>query len=104
MRTFDITGTYIKGKIELEKPGDFIYYVGNDSLRIDKIAGMVYICPCGCDNMKTIKFRPSTNMYIALFTWNSNINKPTVTPELVCYLKDGWKGRLEKGVFKGIVE
>ena len=104
MRTFDIAGTYIKGKVELENPGDFIYYVGKESVRADGITGMVYICPCGCGSMKTIKFRPSTNVYVALYTWNDNIKKPTISPELICYLKDGWKGRLEKGVFKGIVE
>ena len=104
MRTFDIKGTYIEGKVELEKPGDFIYYVETQSKLKQNIAGMVYICPCGCGNMKTLKFRPSNNTYVALFTWDENIKKPTLTPELLCYLKDGWKGKLIKGVFMGVVE
>lgn len=104
MITEDIPANFIEGKVELKNAGDYLYYIDSQSPRKDKIAGMVYICPCGCGAMKTLKFRPADGTYVALFTWNGNVKKPTLTPKLICYLRDGWTGTLTKGEFTGVVK
>ena len=97
-----VVGNYVYGKeedgttLKLEKAGDFVYHFNE----WNKIIGMIYICPCGCDGIKMISFGPRSGR-TPVWTWNSDIKKPILTPKLYCS-KSKWIGYLVRGIFRGV--
>ena len=81
---------------KLKKPVDFTYYKA--STLIGNIIGMIFICPCGCDDIKIISFGPRRGSK-PVWTWNSNIERPILTPALQC-VKGNCKFNLIRGVFE----
>lgn len=79
---------------KLEKPGDFAYRKTDGG----NIVGMIFICPCGCNSIKIISFG-SRQGRKPVWTWNGNIERPILTPELQC-VKGNCKFNLVRGVFK----
>lgn len=84
-------------------PGAFEYYAEGDRA----VAGMVYICPCGCGSHGDLPFRPATPAHPS-WQWDGNREAPTLDPSVHdIYRKDGqikthWHGWLRKGVWTSV--
>ena len=79
--------------------GEFVYFSfhGPD-------AGILFGCPCGCGEMKSVSFRSERR---PLWQWDGNREKPTLTPSInILQLDDAgnrigehWHGWLTAGEF-----
>ena len=94
-----VIGHHIKGEDEdsedrkLKNPGDFAYHRAAGG----NVIGIIFLCPCGCDNVKMGSFGPRHGR-TPVWTWNGNLEKPILTPHLRC-AKSGWRSNLVNGVF-----
>jgi hypothetical protein len=80
--------------------GHFIWLVASDGTK----RGINYGCPCGCGVTRAFNFNiPGAHQ------WDGNEEKPSITPSLGIYPKDGrsqdgsgyhWHGYLRNGVFQ----
>lgn len=82
-------------------PGAFKFFV---LWEVHGVAGMNYLCPCGCGTVGEIRFTlagqtPRASTYL----WDGNREKPTIAPAIrhivagqVC-----WEGVLQAGVWIG---
>lgn len=68
-------------------------------------AGIIYACPCGCGAIHGAAFSHGN----VRWTWDGNVESPTVTPSLGLHPKDDsapdgsgyhWHGFLTAGVFR----
>lgn len=89
------------GHDDPELPGDFLYYISDVSERDDAIGGMIFKCPCGCNHDSLICFvkdprRPKDPFW----TWNGNIDRPTVRPSIKRANGCEWHGFLTNGIFQ----
>ncbi len=68
----------------------------------DEIAGMLFVCPCGCGEIYWIAFRGHQAPGRPAWDWDGNRDSPTLTPSLHLILDCGWHGFLRAGVFEEI--
>jgi hypothetical protein len=63
-----------------------------------KITHMKFVCPCGCGELDCIPVdqQPSEHGW----TWNGDMNLPTLRPSLQRTGGCGWHGYLTDGIFK----
>lgn len=80
-------------------PGIFEYYTAGNS----EIAGMVYVCPCGCGARGALDFRlrpgdkrPDPGR--PSWEWDGNSEEPTLTPSV--HHVGHWHGYLRKGMWE----
>jgi len=82
----DIDNTKVPGAIE--------YRLKYQS---DEIAGIGFICPCGCGREGWLPFRPETS---PAWEWNGNKEKPTLRPSVLQVGGCRWHGFLTDGVWR----
>lgn len=75
------------------RPGAFEYYVNGREPQ--KIAGMLYACPCGCGNVGALDFKPAPS---PSWQWDGNLDEPTLSPSV--HHVGHWHGWLRKGVWE----
>jgi len=81
--------------------GVFEFYTDSDG----PDAGILFGCPCGCGEMKTVGFRTIKRPQ---WTWNGDREKPTLTPSINILQMDAtgkhigehWHGWLTDGEFR----
>jgi len=86
-------------------PGAFEYFVkGQLEGSREKIAGMIFVCPCGCGRTCAIDFKPAES---PSWTWDGNREAPTLAPSIHRWEGDGkggrkshWHGFLRAGVWE----
>jgi len=76
-------------------PGSTTWYSSYNSE--NKHAGLIFICPCGCSTVHSIDVQPPKRQNT--WTWNGDVEKPTVMPSIQCNTPCGWHGYLTNGVF-----
>lgn len=78
-------------------PGAFEYYNSSDGRTM---AGMIYVCPCGCGKHGALAFRPAP-AEMHSWQWNGSRTKPTLAPSVHHLVggKSHWHGHLRKGVW-----
>lgn len=74
-------------------PGAFEFYKYQDRYP----AGMIYCCPCGCERLGALHFRPGNVDGGASWEWDGNMDAPTLTPSVLH--RDHWHGFLTAGVW-----
>ena len=72
-------------------PGAFEFFVDKDG----KIAGMLYLCPCGCGARGALNFRPHPS---PSWEWDGNEQTPTLSPSV--HHVGHWHGYLRAGVWE----
>lgn len=72
------------------KPGHFKFWIKGDS---EQISGLHFWCPCGCGSLLGVEFAPNK------WTWDGNMDRPTVQPSILRHGGCGWHGFLTNGVF-----
>jgi len=81
--------------------GEFEYF--DDNKGAD--AGIIFGCPCGCGEMKSLSFRSERR---PIWQWDGNRKNPTLTPSINILQFDAsgnqvgehWHGWLRAGVFE----
>ncbi len=111
---YDVWGTEVVNGDETETvptpipikraPGTFSYYVGGgmDDGDKDKILGLLYVCPCGCDSISALPFNLDEGKNSdepAKWNWNGNMEKPTLTPSIRRMEGCKFHGHLVSGIF-----
>ena len=86
-----ITAIRVEGKPV--NRGEFQYYMAPPQFKKHEIAGLTFICPCGCGGRGTLRF---DTIYATGWSWDGNVDKPTVVPS-VKQLDCGWHGYLRHG-------
>lgn len=76
---------------EPRERGEFKYFVHPSNPEV--IAGMAYVCPCGCGGKGTIRF---DTVHDNGWAWDGNVEKPTLSPS-VKQVTCGWHGWLRNG-------
>lgn len=56
-------------------PGAFEFYSSGDR----EMAGMIYVCPCGCGRRGALDFRPHPS---PSWEWDGNRDAPTLSPSV----------------------
>jgi len=72
-------------------PGSFKYYRQKDR----DVAGMIYVCPCGCGRIGAIPIRPAES---PSWAWDGNRDAPTLNPSV--HDVGHWHGWLRNGVWE----
>lgn len=70
-------------------------------------AGLLFGCPCGCGDMRSVKFRTNEGRR-PTWDWDGNRDRPTLTPSILIYQMDEtgkiigehWHGYLTAGDWK----
>lgn len=77
-------------------PGTFSYYKNMQG----HVAGLLYICPCGCGASGSLAFRASGDVgkEYPKWIWNGNKAQPTLSPSI--HHVGHWHGWLQGGIFK----
>jgi hypothetical protein len=92
VRTDPVTATYCEDIEEVKATaGAFEFFVDRDQ----KVAGMVYSCPCGCGRTGALNFRPHPS---PSWEWNGDREKPNLTPSV--HHVGHWHGFLTDGVWR----
>lgn len=89
--------TAVRVKDEPTNKGEFKYYT-DSGIKPGVIAGMRFVCPCGCGGKSSLRF---DTVYASGWAWDGNMDKPTVSPsvkQLVC----GWHGYLRNGRWESV--
>jgi hypothetical protein len=79
----------------LEYPGNYVLDV-----RREKPIGIIFLCPCGCREQWSLKFRNHTGTTDRTWEWNSCQDKPTLNPSIYKIVGCKWRGNLIDGVFR----
>lgn len=74
-------------------PGSFQYFTRSIE-EFDVIAGMVFICPCGCQSERSLNFEKHES---PCWEWDGNHLNPTLTPSINGTTGCKWHGWLKKG-------
>lgn len=82
---------------DLTAPGEFEYYTAYG--KGDAIAGMIFVCPCGCGSQGSLDFRPGQK---PRWNWNGDKNKPTLTPSVLKTSGCKWHGYLTEGKWRSV--
>lgn len=95
-------GIKVEDDVEPQNPGEY-QFMPNDSA--DYIAGIIFMCPCGCGEEGRIRFSnpsdPEREENYPTWTWNGDKDNPSLTPSIDRKNTCGWHGYLTNGVFKG---
>lgn len=83
--------------------GHFHYFVKSKG---GDISGMLFGCPCGCGELKSVSFRPHA-VKRPSWEWNGDRNKPTLSPSINILqfneqgqqIGEHWHGWLRDGRF-----
>lgn len=109
----EIQGTMIPDRKPIA-PGEFAYYYRDDG---SGPVGLRYVCPCGCGSLGAIPFRPphasNPPPTSDSWTWDGNMEKPTLAPSIshksgsgkkgeTFDLVEHWHGHLQEGFFKSV--
>lgn len=91
-------------KPPLQDPGDYHFVeerIRNEQDQVSyAVVGMVYNCPCGCNEISRLNFRSNARVK---HNWDGNSTTPSVepaTPKLAC----GHSYWLQNGVFTEVTE
>lgn len=84
-------------------PGHFHFYTNQGS---DDLAGMLFGCPCGCGDLKSVDFRGHVERRPS-WEWDGNKDSPTLHPSINILQLDEhgnrcgehWHGWLKNGEF-----
>jgi len=93
VKTLPVVATQVKGiddEAPDRAPGAFEFYVNSAK----EIAGMIYMCPCGCGKTGALSFKPANS---PSWSWDGNREQPTLTPSV--HDVGHWHGFLTKGVW-----
>lgn len=63
-----------------------------------RVAGIGFICPCGCGQEGWLPFRPEPS---PSWEWDGNREKPTLRPSVLQRNGCRWHGWLRAGVWEG---
>lgn len=92
VRTDPVSATYCEDIEDVKATaGAFEFFVDRDQ----KVAGMIYSCPCGCGRTGALNFRPHPS---PSWEWNGDREKPTLTPSV--HHVGHWHGFLTDGVWR----
>lgn len=88
--------------------GHFHYYNANDATEGEPPAGMLFGCPCGCGELKSVGFRPRAAR--PSWEWDGNVQTPTLSPSINILQFDNagnragehWHGWLRNGEFLSV--
>lgn len=75
---------------EFGAAGDFEFYTDGG-----RIAGIIYVCPCGCGKTGALGFRPQPS---PSWEWDGNQESPTLSPSV--HHVGHWHGWLRNGVWE----
>lgn len=78
-----------------KEPGSFQYFTRHAD-ELDVIAGMIFICPCGCGSERLLDFRPHKS---PSWEWDGNHVRPTLYPSVNGTTGCKWHGCLKKGMW-----
>ena len=81
---------------EITEPGSFSYFVDGT----DKIAGLLFLCPCGCGEKGSLDFRANNPDKHPSWMWDGNEDHPTLSPSVLKTSGCKWHGHLVAGVWK----
>ena len=85
-----------RGFDELSEPGDFMWSLGfSDS----KPSRMLFVCPCGCGDKAGIAVKPESGGG-PVWSFDGNLDSPTVTPSIRRIDNCQWHGYLTGGYFR----
>lgn len=96
----EVTARRVKSWDALINPGQFMYTTTMTSG--DNVAGMVFVCPCGCRAVGALQFVGEYQQPGAAWNWNGNIEQPTLHPSVLKKSDCRWHGWLEAGVWKSV--
>lgn len=76
--------------------GAFTYFVDGSN----QVVGMIYVCPCGCGQQGSLRFRPlpPDEQRHASWEWNGNKETPTLSPSV--HHVGHWHGWLQDGEWR----
>lgn len=57
---------------------------------------LLFICPCGCHRLRSVPIAPADRGW----TWNGDLEKPTLTPSILILGECGWHGFLTNGEWR----
>lgn len=83
---------------ETSQPGDAEWATQEDSSFPGKIAGLLFVCPCGCRSLGCLNIIKIDAHPV--WSWNGNVERPTLTPSIQKNSPCRWHGYLTDGVFK----
>jgi Family of unknown function (DUF6527) len=88
-------GRRVVGQARLKQAGDFGYLTEGE-----KVVGLVYLCPCGCGRRGAILFGSRSRSTGAAWTWDGNLESPTLTPAIERRTPCTWRGDLTDGMWR----
>lgn len=99
----ELSGELVEDVDAASEAGQFEYYVYYS--RPDLIAGLLFICPCGCGELQGVGFSTEISGEKPVWNWDGNREKPTLTPSInILQLNDKgekigehWHGYLTAG-------
>lgn len=97
----EITSERVLRWDEVVKPGQFILTtLYSDPTK--QIAGMMFMCPCGCGEKGSLAFDVPVRKEREkdMWKWNGSEDKPTLTPSIRKTSGCNWHGYLTDGIFK----
>ena len=68
-------------------PGVFEYYTASGASDSDAAAGILFGCPCGCGDLRTVGFDTHESRR-PKWHWDGNRETPTLTPSILIYQMD----------------
>ena len=96
-----VQGNHVDNISDCVKPGNFRYFTRSRD-ELDVIGGMLFRCPCGCNDLCSLNFDP--NKPEKLWYWDGNHLNPTLTSSAhndptKHPTNCGWHGFLKKGMW-----
>jgi Family of unknown function (DUF6527) len=84
----------------IEKAGDGCWSTWHGAP--DRVASLVFMCPCGCGMVSSIRVSapPVGTEPGPVWSWNGDKDKPTTTPSILRLDGCKWHGFLTDGVFR----
>lgn len=86
-------GRYVDDIDVATEPGAFTFYTRYSDPE-NKIAGLLFKCPCGCGDTCGINFHED---FEPRWDWDGNKEKPTVSPSIQRIGDCKWHGWFEEG-------
>jgi Family of unknown function (DUF6527) len=86
------------------QPGDAKWYVRENSPHRGGLAGLLFVCPCGCGDIGAVAIHRPAGESGPLWSWNGDRERPTLSPSILRTGGSGctWHGFLTEGVFRSV--
>lgn len=92
----EVVAKRVKDFDDLNNPGEFLWSLGSDKSTPSR---MLFVCPCGCGSHAGIAVKAESSGG-PVWSWNGDLDHPTVTPSIRKLDGCEWHGFLTDGKFK----